>query len=311
MNTNYSHIKKCFYNSEQEIRIIWPLIFLITAILLGEFLIVRPATTILLKAGLAEVTTVLPQNWKEATGDSIKRILRIAIVLTSAIMVVKFVLKKQLTFLGLTFNRKLFTHIFLGIALGFLVQLVSIILMAMMGWYHISGFAWQFDSHVLLLPAILYSLVFCLETGVIEETFFRAYLLNIFRHRYTATLGIIVSSLFFGIAHFSGFHAEFAWWMSVISSLAAGFLFAQAYLIYNSLWLPIGLHAGWHLAMRVLGSTGLNPDEAIFLATRVDGPALLVSTKAGGAGLFELVGLMVVSTILLLIKLRRNKIQLQ
>ncbi len=82
-----------------------------------------------------------------------------------------------------------------------------------------------------------------------------------------------------------------------------GFLFAQAFLLFRSLWLPFGLHAGWHLAMRLLGSVGLNSDEAVFMITKVEGPAMLVSTKAGGAGLFELIGVLLVSGILFLIRI--------
>ena len=80
--------------------------------------------------------------------------------------------------------------------------------------------------------------------------------------------------------------------------VCSGFLFAQAYLLYNKLWLPLGIHFAWHFAARTLGSTGVPASEAAILVTEVKGPTLLVVTKAGGASVFELVGVAVVSLII-------------
>jgi len=198
-------------------------------------------------------------------------------------------------------------ELLLGIGLGFLVQFMSIVLMRSFGWFELIGFSWNYHSISFFAPAILFTLVFCIETGIIEEVIFRGFLFNIFEARYSKTIAIIVSSVLFGFVHFSGFEGKFAWWMSITSSLAAGFVFAQAFLLFRSLWLPFGLHAGWHFAMRLLGSVGLSSDEAVFMVTKVEGPAILVSTKAGGAGLFELIGIIIVSLIMFMIRKSLSK----
>lgn len=297
---------KVFF-SKKGIRLIWAILAVITLIVIGEVLFVDPFAKLLSKIGLSEVTGTVAQTWPESIGDSIKRIVRTGIVVISTLLVLKYLLKKPASFIGIDFLNNRYKELLLGIGLGFLVQIVSIALMTSMGWFQLIGFSWNFHSISFFAPAILYTIIFCIETGVIEEVLFRGFLLNIFEYRYSTKIGVIVSSVLFGLIHFSGFDGDFAWWMSIISSLATGFIFAQAFLLFRSLWLPFGLHAGWHLAMRLLGSVGLNSDEAIFMVTKVEGPAMLVSTKAGGAGLFELIGVIIVSLILFLIRRKLSK----
>jgi membrane protease YdiL (CAAX protease family) len=304
-------IEKIFI-SKKGIRILWLVIIVITLIFLGEILIVDTSVKLLTNLGLSEVKNTVAKTWSSALGDSTKRILRSAVIGFSVLFVLRYFLKKKASFIGLDFHRDIFKEILFGIGLGFIVQIVSIILMVFFGWFHFTGFSWEYNSISFFAPAIFYSIIFCIETGIIEEVIFRGFLLNIFEERYTTIIGVTVSSVLFGLIHFSGFDGEFAWWMSIISSLTIGILFAQAFLLYRSLWLPIALHAGWHFAMRFLGSVGLNSDEAIFLVTKVEGPEILVSTKAGGAGLFELIGVIVVSLLLFSlnnISKRRKKIQ--
>ena len=130
--------------------------------------------------------------------------------------------------------------------------------------------------------------------------------MNSLAERYNLKIGVVVSSIVFGLLHFSGTNSEFPWWMSLISATIAGFIFAQAYLLFNNIWAPLGLHFAWHFAARTLGTPGVNPEEACFLVTNVDGPILLVVTKAGGASIFELIGVGLCSLIIFLINRKRN-----
>lgn len=302
---NY-YLDRIFF-SKKGIRLIWTILAVVTLVAIGEVLFVDPFTILLSKLGLSEVSGTVAQTWSDSLGDSLKRIFRSGVVVVSTLLVLKFLLKKTALFIGIDYKKNRSIEFLLGIGLGFLVQIVSIILMVSMGWFQLIGFSWNYHSMLFFAPAIIYSISFCMETGVIEEVFFRGFLLNVLENRYSTNIGIIVSSVLFGLIHFSGFNGEFAWWMSIISSLATGFLFAQAFLLFRSLWLPIGLHSGWHLAMRLLGSVGLNSDEAVFMVTKVEGPAMLVSTKVGGAGLFELIGVIVVSLIMFLIRRKFRK----
>lgn len=294
------YLDKIFF-SKKGIRLLWGILAVIAFIFVGEILLVDPFGILLSKIGLSEVTGAIAQTWSDALGDSFKRLLRAGVVVISILLVVKYLFKKTTSFIGIDFRSNRYREMLLGIGLGFLVQIVSIVLMILMGWFEFKGFSWQYHSVSFFAPAILFTIIYCIETGIIEEVIFRGFLLNIFKDRYSTTIGVIVSSVMFGVVHFSGFEEEFAWWMSLISSLVTGFIFAQAFLLFRSLWLPFGFHAGWHLAMRVLGSVGLDNHEAIFMITEVKGPPMLVSTKAGGAGLFELIGVIIASLVMLFI----------
>ena len=288
-------------------RLIWSILVVILLIIFGELVVVDSFLKFSPNIGLSEVTGTVAQNWAESIGDSIKRILRSGIVLLSIYLTVKYVVKKPNLYIGFDFKKSRLKELFIGISLGFLVQIISILLMSSMGWFEITDFSWNFNPTSFFAPAILYTIIICIETGITEEASFRGFLLNLIEQRYSKNTGVIISSVIFGLVHFSGFSNQFAWWMSIISSLATGFLFAQAFLLFRNLWLPFGLHAGWHLAMRFLGSVGLNPEESVFLITKVDGPIMLVSTKAGGAGLFELIGVVIAALIMYIIRKKGTK----
>jgi membrane protease YdiL (CAAX protease family) len=289
--------------SKKGMRLIWPIATVVLLIIIGETIIVDPLSALLSKIGFDEVTGVLPANgWNDSIGDSIKRLLRTAVVVGSALLVLKYLLKKPPSYAGFTFAKGSSLYLLQGIGLGFVIQLISIALMYSFGYFKLVDFSWNIQNISFFGPAILYTIIICVETGFIEETIFRGFLLRIFESRYTTTVGVMVSSIAFGLIHFSGFNEDFPWWMSIISSLVTGLLFAQAFLLYGNLWLPIGLHAGWHFAMRTLGSVGLSFDEAIIMITEVDGPDILVSTRAGGAGFFELAGVVMVSGIMFIIR---------
>lgn len=78
-----------------------------------------------------------------------------------------------------------------------------------------------------LIDLALLSLV----AGFCEEIFFRGLLLP--------KLGLIVSSVAFGLLHLPGFK----YWLYVLWATLSGALFGWLFLLTNSLWLPITAHA--------------------------------------------------------------------
>jgi membrane protease YdiL (CAAX protease family) len=195
----------------------------------------------------------------------------------------------------------------IGIGFGFLIQIVSVALMSACGWYSILGLAWDLRPLNAVLVAAFYAILIGTETAAIEEVFFRGFLIRAGEDRFGLTPAVILSSVIFGILHFGGFEAGFPWWASVLSAIACGFVFAEAFLVRQRLWIPLGMHFAWHVAARLLGSTGSGMDEAVFLVTQVDGPELLLSTEAGGAGGFEMLGVVFVSLMLWRMTRQRRK----
>ena len=281
-----------------KIRIIWLILLLIALIVAGEFIIVDPLGILLEKAGFGMVSGDFASDWNSAIGDSLKRIIRMTLVIIFIIILLKTYSKSSLNEIGSNVNIKALIYFVSGIGLGFIIEILSILLMSAWGYYSITGFAWEYDQYYQAGPVWLHSVCYSMETGVMEEFIFRGFLLYIFTVRYNVRVGIISSSAVFALLHFSGINTVFPWWASIISSLLASLVFAQAYLSVKNIWLPVGIHFAIHLASRILGSVGLEPGNAMVLVTEVDGPILLINTRAGGAGFFELVGYGIVSVIL-------------
>ena len=297
--------RQLFY-SGQQIRLIWPIVTVILIIVLGELLIVDPFGKLLILLGLSESQVSNAQEWSQAIYEFLKRGLRSLIVVIAVWFSLKFLMKKPFTFAGFSLNQGWFSQLLIGVFLGFVIQFTALILMALFGWYSIEGVLWDFLSVGTLLPALLFAFVFSAETGILEESIFRGFFMNSLAERYNLKIGVVVSSIAFGLLHFSGTTNEFPWWLSLISATITGFIFAQAYLLFNNIWVPLGLHFAWHFAARILGTPGVNQEEACFLVTDVDGPILLVVTKAGGASIFELIGVGLCSLIIFLLNKKRN-----
>jgi len=294
-------------HSKNRIRIVWLILVYILLIFIGEIGIVDPAGWLLEQFGIStNVEGDFAANWNSAVGDGIKRVLRISVIVLSTILVLKGLNKNKLSKFGFG-SLSTSTMLFLaGMFLGFIIEIVSIGLMRIFGYYEITGLSWNNIGLSMLGAAMLYSVILSLETGIIEEVIFRGFLISLISERSTVWLAVIISSLLFGIVHFTGFDNEFPWWASVITALAAGLVFAQAYLVFSNVWLPVGIHMAIHLASRMLGTVGLAENNALILITQVDGPVLLVPTRSGGASLFELIGFGIVSLMLLYLKKRKG-----
>jgi len=283
-------VRRLFFNPENQLRLPVALVVFVLLVLLSEILVVDQ---------FEHLTALIKIN--AHTFDALKRVLRIVVILFSVVIFGKYIINKPLGFFGFVKHR-IFLNLLLGVVLGFTCQLVAGMIMHFAGWYKVTGFVWNYNDIIVWMGSIIYALIFCIETGFIEEVVFRGVLLNLVRKRYNNTIGIVVSSVVFGMLHFSGFDLGFPWWLSVLSSVLAGWLFAESYLLFGNIWLPMSFHASWHFAMRVLGTPGVEAEDALLLVTEVNGPAMWVATKSGGAGLVEVAGMIWAAFVILFMR---------
>jgi membrane protease YdiL (CAAX protease family) len=293
--------------SDKGLRLVWVIAVLALLITIGEVVIVDPLGALLEIFGLSDFKGTMARSWATSLHDVAKRIARITVILLSTYLVLRLFMRRSLNYIGLRTDARSMKDLMLGIGFALVIELTSVLLMRLVGWYEVVGFTWQFNPAAMLGPAFLFVLVLAIETGIIEEVFFRGLLITTVADRSKLGTAVVFSSILFGLMHFSGATEDFPWWASITSATIAGFMFAQAFLLCRSLWLPLGIHLGWHLWARILGSVGVTPDEALCLVTEVKGPGLLVNTKAGGAGGVELVGVGIVSLILWQMSKRSRK----
>lgn len=301
------NLKKLLYHRE-GIRIIWPTVLILLLIFLSEILIVDPIGLLLDKIGFADSSNAVEHEWSLAIHDILKRSIRSILVLISVGLTIRFLMNHSFKFTGFSLEHNWIRQLGLGIFLGFVIQIIPLLLMFSFGWYSVEGWVWEFKSINALIPAILFSTVFSLETAILEESLFRGFLMNIFSERYNLKIGLVVSSVVFGLLHFSGFGNDFPWWLSLSSATLAGFVFGQAYLLNGNIWVPFGIHFAVHFAARTLGTVGVNPDEATLLVTKVEGPVMFIVTRAGGASILEVIAYISVSVILFLLGKKRENL---
>jgi hypothetical protein len=284
----------------------WQLLLYIPLVGIGCAIIVGPFFALASAAGWLPPPMGTEQGWLGLLTLSILRYLLLFVAfLFSTQFAQRWLRHSSLNELGLRFHRLGITEFLLGCGLGGLLISLSIVLSASLGWYHILGFAWQFRPASVIAPALLRSFWPNAQAGLLEEVVFRGYLLQVLEKRW-GTLGAVgASSALFALAHLANAEQDYPSWMVFFSLTGAGIVFAQAYLLKRSLWLPIGLHFAYDWLIVLLGEVGQAPAEAVVLATRASGPSLLQGPRFAGLGVFDLVGAAVVILILWLIGKQR------
>lgn len=125
-------------------------------------------------------------------------------------------------------------------------------------------------------------LVLFIPAAIHEEILFRGYAFQklVAWNRWG---GVVIGSVVFGLLHLSndGLTA-----LSVVNLFMAGVLLSLAYLVFQRLWLPIGVHIWWNvLSGPLLGHevSGLELDSSL-LTTHDPGPILLTGGPFGIEG---------------------------
>ena len=170
-----------------------------------------------------------------------------------------------------------------GLALGPMLFLVVLLLELAAGWGTVEpGSIGPAGFGLALLTFVC--------VGAAEELLIRGYTLQVLEQAWGTRGAVGASSVIFALLHLSNPDAGLA---AVVGLVAAGLLFAYAYLTTRSLWLPIGLHISWNLSEGpIFGFPVSGLAGAGLIRTRVDGPELVTGGSFGPEA--GLVGLLVV-----------------
>ena len=126
-------------------------------------------------------------------------------------------------------------------------------------------------------------LLFFLVQGPAEEIMFRGYLLPVLSARGNTTLGIVVSSLLFGLLHVLNPNLGP---LPMLNLTLAGVMFAMYALVEEGLWGMFGLHSAWNWVQgNVLGMavSGMEFGPSLFKLSE-SGPDWLTGGAFGPEG---------------------------
>jgi membrane protease YdiL (CAAX protease family) len=84
-----------------------------------------------------------------------------------------------------------------------------------------------------------------------EEMLFHGYAFQLLVRRVGAFATILPAAVIFGLAHMGNPNSNL---LGILNTMLWGVLFGYAYLRTNALWLPIGLHFGWNVALPLFGA---------------------------------------------------------
>jgi len=144
--------------------------------------------------------------------------------------------------LGLGIGRGFLPDILVGLAVGPLAFILITIVLLAGQWLTFSG---SIHTDLQGLRSIVVAILVFSMVSVSEEVSIRGYLLQC-----TARIGgmpaaAILTSLFWGLAHLGNPHASL---LGSVNIALSGFVFAQAYIVTRSLWLPMAFHFSWNVA---------------------------------------------------------------
>ena len=173
----------------------------------------------------------------------------------------------------------------LGLGAGLAIFSVVVAVAAVLGVYRVFGWGtlegW--------LPFFMAGGVFA---GFVEEVIFRGILFRWIEEFAGSWAALAVSSLLFGLAHWANPNATP--FSSVAIAIEAGILLGGAYMLTRSLWLAIGIHAGWNLTQGLVFDVSVSGVEVDGLVEAgMKGPDLLTG---GAFGLEASVIALVVAT---------------
>ncbi len=182
--------------------------------------------------------------------------------------------------LGLTFHRGWFRDLVFGFAIGFASLLVAVAV-ASMGF----NFSLGDTGRSSIIKSMIGSGVLLFLAALAEEAMFRGYGLQTLSRAKLAWLGVLLTSVPFGLAHLS--NPNVVRGVTFANTALAGIWLAAAYLRTRSLWLPLGVHWSWNWALGWffgLPISGIQLVSNPLLQTQDNGPKWLTGGSYGIEG---------------------------
>jgi membrane protease YdiL (CAAX protease family) len=168
---------------------------------------------------------------------------------------------------------KALRHLGIGLAAGFLVFSLAVVVAAVLGVYRITGPGDASD----LLPALIGPAIFA---AISEELVFRGILFRWIEEFGGSWMALLLTSAFFGAAHLANPNASPV--AAVGIAFEAGVMLGAAYMLTRSLWLPMGIHAAWNFTQGEIFDIPVSGTKVHgFVTAKLSGPPLLTGNGFG------------------------------
>jgi hypothetical protein len=187
----------------------------------------------------------------------------------------------------------------IGALFGAGLYTASTLVLMVLGIYRVEGL----NPVSFMLPA----LALAIKSGIFEELIFRGVLFRSTEALFGSWVGIVVSSLAFGLIHLTNPEATLGG--AIYICIEAGLLLSAAYLVTRRLWICMGFHSAWNYFQSAVFSgvvSGSVSDPGLLKAT-IEGPEWLTGGSFGMEhSVIALVLCTTTGVILLIMAIRRG-----
>jgi uncharacterized protein len=158
-----------------------------------------------------------------------------------------------------------------------------------LGWIQVTMTAFAASTFMTALPLVLAGLVFAGATGFIEELGFRGYIFQNLGNRFPIWAATLITGLVFGLLHFGEIRSGGV--IFLVQAVLITTMFVVCRLRTGTLWLAIGVHAGWNWTeSNIIDFSNSDPNALVHL--KFVQPLTAIQPEFGFAGvLMELVAI--------------------
>jgi membrane protease YdiL (CAAX protease family) len=230
-------MREIFINEFGRLRSGWRLLIFAAAFIALIFLIetVRHPVLIL-------VAPLAPADTMQFIDGLTLRLALLAAALGAGYFCVRFLEGLPWRSLGLTFHSGWLRDLIFGFLIGFASLVVAVAIASRGLRFSLGAAGWS-----AILRSLIGSLVLLFIAALAEEAMFRGYGLQTLTRAKLAWLGVLLTSVPFGLAHLQ--NPNVVRGVTFANTALAGIWLAAAYLRTRSLWLPLGVHWSWNWAL--------------------------------------------------------------
>lgn len=268
-------MREIFINEFGRLRSGWRLLIFAVAFLALTFILVTVLRVVFLLIGPGG-----PDSVRQGVAELVFRVGLLGAALGAGYLCARFLEGLPWRSLGLTFHRGWLRDLLLGFVIGF-VALVIAVAIAIKG----VKFSIGDITSPLVIRSMISSGALLFVAALAEEAMFRGYGLQTLTRAKLAWLGVLLTSVPFGLVHLS--NPNVVPGITFANTALAGIWLAAAYLRTRSLWLALGVHWSWNWALGwVFGLpiSGINLVSDPLLYPQDTGPRWLTGGNYGIEG---------------------------
>ena len=230
-------MRKIFINDFGRLRSGWRVLIFVGAFIVLLFLITSVLRAVLIFIGPRE-----PSNVSQYIAELIFRVSLLTAALGAGYFCVRILEDLPWRSLGLTLHRGWFRDLVIGFAIGFASLVVAVAIASRGLNFSLADTGWS-----AIVTSMIGSGVILFVAALAEEAMFRGYGLQTLSRAKLAWLGVLLTSVPFGLVHLS--NPNVVRGVTFANTALAGIWLAAAYLRTRSLWLPLGVHWSWNWAL--------------------------------------------------------------